>query len=71
MYSFSLGASWIHPRVTHKVFPLSTARRHVGTVDEYRYISTRSWPWHYMEVSGQLHAPATLPLRKNPGTHWI
>jgi hypothetical protein len=24
-----------------------------------------------MEVSGQLHAPAALPRRKNPGTYWI
>jgi hypothetical protein len=25
-----------------------------------------------MEVSGQLHAPATLPLgERAPGTHWI
>jgi hypothetical protein len=25
-----------------------------------------------MEVSGQLHAPATLPFRERPpGTHWI
>jgi hypothetical protein len=24
-----------------------------------------------MEVSGQLHAPATLPPEKEPVTHWI
>jgi hypothetical protein len=24
-----------------------------------------------MEVSGQLHALATLPRKKAPGTHWI
>jgi len=24
-----------------------------------------------MEVSGQLHAPATLPSGKEPGTHWM
>jgi hypothetical protein len=24
-----------------------------------------------MEASGQLHAPAALPLGKAPGTHWI
>jgi hypothetical protein len=23
-------------------------------------------PWHYVEVSGQLHAPAALPTRKEP-----
>jgi hypothetical protein len=28
---------------------------------EQRYSSTHSKPWHYMEVSGQLLAPATLP----------
>jgi hypothetical protein len=30
------------------------------------------WPRQYMVVSGQLHAPATLPPReRGPGTHWI
>jgi hypothetical protein len=24
-----------------------------------------------MEVNGQLHDPAVLPRRKEPGTHWI
>jgi len=24
-----------------------------------------------MEVSGQLHAPATIPTERAPGTHWI
>jgi len=24
-----------------------------------------------IEVSGQLHAPATLPKRTSPSTHWI
>jgi hypothetical protein len=28
--------------------------------------------WYYMEVSGQLHAPAALPPgERAPGTHWI
>jgi hypothetical protein len=30
------------------------------------------WPWHWMEVRGQVHAPAALPPReRSPGTHWI
>jgi hypothetical protein len=29
------------------------------------------WPRQYMEVSGQLHAPASLPQERAPGTHWI
>jgi len=28
---------------------------------EWRYSSTHSRPRHYMEVSGQFHAPAALP----------
>jgi hypothetical protein len=35
------------------------------------YRSTFSWPRHYLEVSGQLHAPAALPPGKSPGTHFI
>jgi hypothetical protein len=32
---------------------------------------THSWSRHYMGVSGQFHAPATLCTRgKDPGTHW-
>jgi hypothetical protein len=31
----------------------------------------RFWPRHWMEVSGQLHAPAFLPQERAPGTHWI
>jgi hypothetical protein len=31
-----------------------------------------SRPWHWLEMSGQLHAPATLrPRERAPGTHWI
>jgi hypothetical protein len=26
---------------------------------------------HQMEMSGQLHASATVPLGKSPRTHWI
>jgi hypothetical protein len=34
------------------------------------YRSTYSWPRHYFEVNGQLHAPADLPPEKEPA-HWI
>jgi hypothetical protein len=33
---------------------------------EWIYRSTFSWPRHYLEVSGQLHAHAALPLGKEP-----
>jgi hypothetical protein len=33
---------------------------------EWMYRSTFSWPRHYLEVSGQLHAPAALPPGKSP-----
>jgi hypothetical protein len=36
------------------------------------YRSTFSWPRHWLEVSGQLHAPAALrPGKEPPGTHCI
>jgi hypothetical protein len=38
---------------------------------KWMYRSTFSWPRHQLEVSGQLHAPATLLVGKAPGTHWI
>jgi len=31
-----------------------------GTLGEWRYSSTHSWPWQKMEMSGQLHMPATF-----------
>jgi hypothetical protein len=36
---------------------------------EWMYKTMFSWPRHYLEVSGQLHALAALSPRKN--THWI
>jgi hypothetical protein len=37
-----------------------------------KYGSTYSWPRHWLEVSGQLHAPAAFTPRESaPGTHWI
>jgi hypothetical protein len=50
-----------------KVVPVlffNRAPRHKGVVGEWRYSSTHSWPRNYMEVSGQLHAPTTLPPEK-------
>jgi hypothetical protein len=39
---------------------------------EWMYKSTVSWPRHYSEVSGQLHALAALPpTERASGTHWI
>jgi hypothetical protein len=35
------------------------------------YRSTFSWPRYWLEVSGQLHAPAALAPEKSPGTHFI
>jgi len=33
---------------------------------EWRYSSLHSELWHYMEVSGQIHALAALPVGKEP-----
>jgi hypothetical protein len=30
----------------------------------WEYRSIYSWPWHWLEVSGQFHALAALPLGK-------
>jgi hypothetical protein len=39
---------------------------------ERMYRSTFSSPRHWLEVSGQLHAPAGLPPgERAAGTHWI
>jgi hypothetical protein len=35
-------------------------------MEEWMHRSTFSWPRHYLEVSGQLHAPAALPPGKSP-----
>ena len=32
-------------------------------------MSTHLYPWCYVEVSDQLHAPVALPLGKNPTMH--
>jgi hypothetical protein len=37
---------------------------------EERYNSSHSESRHHIGVSGQLHASASLPLERNPGTHW-
>jgi hypothetical protein len=33
---------------------------------EWMYRSTSFWPQHQLELSGQLHTPAALPLEKEP-----
>jgi hypothetical protein len=39
---------------------------------DWTYRSTYSWPRHYLEVSGQLHAPSALSQGKEPASvHWI
>jgi hypothetical protein len=35
-----------------------------GRIVEWMYSSTHSWPRHWMEVSGYLHAPAALSPRR-------
>jgi hypothetical protein len=35
------------------------------------YGSTFSWPRHWLEVSGQLHAPAALPQGEALRSHWL
>ena len=36
---------------------------------EWSYRSTQSLPPHYVEVGGQIHAPATLTAEKIYGTY--
>jgi hypothetical protein len=43
---------------------LSTTPR--GRMKQWMYRSTFSFPQQYLEVNGQLHAPAALPPRKEP-----
>jgi len=50
----------------------NSAPRHEGVLGEWRYSTTHSWPRYQMEVSGQLHVPASFILRgRVPDTHWI
>ena len=37
---------------------------------EESYSAFQSQSWHYMEMSGQLHAPASLIPRKQPGSYF-
>jgi hypothetical protein len=41
-----------------------SASRHESVLAEWRYSSKHSWPWHYMEVSGKLHALGALSKEK-------
>jgi len=54
-----------------KVVPVlfNRASRHEGVLGECRYSSAHSSPWHYMEVSCQLHSPSTLPPGKESLVH--
>jgi hypothetical protein len=38
---------------------------------EWMYRSAFYSHRHYLEVSGELHATATLPQGKSPRTHWL
>jgi hypothetical protein len=40
--------------------------RHEGVLGEWKHSSTHSWPRHWMEVNGQLRAPAALPTGREP-----
>jgi hypothetical protein len=43
--------------------------RHMG---EWMYRPTFSWPWHQLEVSGQVHTPGCFtPRKRAPSTYWI
>jgi hypothetical protein len=48
----------------HVLFFFNRASRHEVVLEEWWYSSMHSSPRHEMEVSGQLHAPAALPLGK-------
>jgi hypothetical protein len=40
-------------------------------MEEWMHRSIFYWPRHWLEVNGQIQAPAALPPRKAPDTHWI
>jgi hypothetical protein len=40
--------------------------RHKDLLEDWRYSSTNSLPCHWLEVSGQIHAPDALPQGKGP-----
>jgi hypothetical protein len=51
---------------------LNYAPRHEGVLGSGGIAPRIFRPRHWMEVSGQLHAPAALPpTERAPGTHWI
>jgi len=54
----------VNSRKAVKLF-LSTTQRHI---DGHEVSSTNPLPRHQLELSGQVHAPAALPLGKNAGT---
>jgi hypothetical protein len=55
-----------------KVVPVLNKLSHWRRMGQWMYGSTYSWPRHWLEVSGQLHAPVALPPGKSPpSTLWI
>jgi hypothetical protein len=50
-----------------KIVPVLLTKHHaMKAYWEWRYSPLILWPRHYMQVSGQLHAPAALPPGKEP-----
>jgi hypothetical protein len=51
-----------------KIFPVffNWAPRYEGVLGSGSIAPRILWPWHYVEVSHQLHAPAALPPGKSP-----
>ena len=45
--------------------------RHEDVYGESKYISTHSYPLHYMEINSQIYLLALLHSENNPGTSWI
>jgi hypothetical protein len=48
------------------VLSFSWTPRHEGVLRKWKHSSMHFWTRHYMEMSGQLHAPAALPQGKSP-----
>lgn len=61
-----VAVKWGESQTTVKIIIINvqdTPELEYDTMKQYR---EQSFLQHYMEVSCQLHAPATLPLRKHP-----
>jgi len=44
---------------------------HEDIQEEWRYVSTHSQRWQWIEVGGSLHNPVGLSLEKGPGTYMV